>query len=89
MDNRAAYHHCQLNSIADEILPPTIDPVADILLLLGRDILQVRKQSNGPHSAPYANNLDLGMVIIGHVCLGSAHKPTEVSALGLPSGAVV
>lgn len=61
-----------------------LDPDADILLLLGRDILRVhkvRRQFNGPHNAPYAQNLDLGWVIIGDVCLGRGHRPTEVSAM--------
>lgn len=41
----------------------------------------MRKQLNGRDNDPYAQKLDLGWVIIGDVCLGSAHKPTEVSAL--------
>lgn len=68
-----------LKSIAHEI--PEIDPCAQILLLLGRDIIQVhkvRKQLNGPNKAPYAQKLDFGWVIVGNVCLGSAHKPSTV-----------
>lgn len=77
-----ALHHSHMRSITDQI--PPVDPDAQILLLLGRDILRVhkvRRQFNGPHNAPYAQKLDLGWVIIGDVCLGSAHKPNEVSTL--------
>ncbi|RXN13836.1 hypothetical protein ROHU_037202 [Labeo rohita] len=68
-----------LKSIAHEI--PEIDPGAQILLLLGRDIIQVhkaRKQLNGPNQAPFAQKLDFGWVIVGNVCLGSAHRPSKV-----------
>lgn len=57
----AARHHLHLKSIAQEI--PELDEEAQILLLLGRDILRahkVRKWVNGPHDAPFALNLDLG-----------------------------
>ncbi|KAK3507778.1 hypothetical protein QTP70_000334 [Hemibagrus guttatus] len=53
---------------------------AQILLLLGRDILQVhkvREQRNGPNNAPYAQRLDLGWVVVGDVCLGSVHSIKE------------
>ncbi|XP_034076932.1 uncharacterized protein LOC117549272 [Gymnodraco acuticeps] len=78
----AALHHNHLRKMADEI--PSLDPQAEILLLLGRDILRVhkiRKQINGPHNAPFAQKLDLGWVVIGDVCLGGAHKPSVVSTL--------
>lgn len=68
-----------LKSIAHEI--PEIDPCAKILLLLGRDIIQVhkvRKQLNGLNNSPYAQKLDFGWVIVGNVCLGSVHKPSTV-----------
>ncbi|XP_058881751.1 uncharacterized protein LOC131737334 [Acipenser ruthenus] len=71
----AAKHHSHMKSIAHLI--PALDPNAQILLLLGRDILQVhkvREQRNGPHNAPYAQRLDLGWVVVGDVCLGTAHK---------------
>lgn len=58
---------------------PPLDPSADILLLLGRDVIQAHKvcrQINGPNEAPYAQQLDLGWVIIGDVCLSGAHRPT-------------
>ncbi|KAK7892056.1 hypothetical protein WMY93_024019 [Mugilogobius chulae] len=70
---------CQphLRKIAEHI--PELDPNAEILILLGRDVLRVhkvRQQVNGPHNAPFAQKLDLGWVLIGDVCLGNAHKPT-------------
>lgn len=73
----AAAHHPHLKSVAS-LIPP-LDPSAEILLLLGRDIIRahkVRSQVNGPHDTPYAQCLDLGWVIIGDVCLIGAHKPT-------------
>nr|XP_054596974.1 uncharacterized protein LOC129163443 [Nothobranchius furzeri] len=78
----AAQGHPHLERIAHKI--PPIDDNAQILLLLGRDILQVHKvrsQINGPHNAPYAQRLDLGWVIVGDVCLGSTHKPSRVTSL--------
>ena len=77
-----AQSHYHLRKIATEI--PPLDPAAEILLLLGRDILRVhkaRKLINGPHDAPYAQKLDLGWVIIGDVCLGRAHRPIEVTSM--------
>ena len=61
-----ARHYPHLKPMADKI--PDIDPDAAILMLLGRDILRVhkvRKQFNGPNNAPYAQQLDLGWVIVG------------------------
>ncbi len=55
----AAKHHPHLKSIA-HLIPP-LDLNVQILLLLGRDILQVhkvREQRNGPQNAPYAQRLD-------------------------------
>lgn len=75
---RAAFHQPHLQNIASEI--PPLDPKAEILLLLGRDILRIhkiRQQINGPSNAPFAQKLDLGWVVIGDVCLGTAHKPTS------------
>lgn len=68
-------HYPHLKAIANKI--PEIDPEAEILLLLGRDILRVhkvREQHNGRYDEPYAQRLDLGWVIVGDVCLGRAHK---------------
>lgn len=73
-------HHPHLEHLVDKI--PAVDPNASILLLLGRDLIQVHKvrnQCNGPHNAPFAQRLDLGWVIIGDVCLGRAHKTTGIS----------
>ncbi|XP_070402814.1 uncharacterized protein [Nothobranchius furzeri] len=73
----AALHQPHLHHIAKYI--PDMDPEAEILLLLGRDVLRahkVRQQVNGPHNAPFAQRLDLGWVVIGEVCLGNVHKPT-------------
>lgn len=77
----AVQHHAHLKSIACKI--PHLDPEAQILLLLGRDILQVhkvREHRNGPPNAPYAQRLDLGWVVVGNVCLGSTHKPEAVTS---------
>ncbi|XP_073510708.1 uncharacterized protein [Phyllobates terribilis] len=79
---QVASHHPHLKRI--ERLIPNLDSEAQIVLLLGRDILQihkVRQQINGPHNAPYAQRLDLGWVIVGEVCLGGAHKPTMINSL--------
>lgn len=73
----AVLHQPHLRHIAKHI--PELDPDAEILLLLGRDVIRahkVRQQVNGPHNAPFAQRLDLGWVVIGEVCLGNAHKPT-------------
>ena len=73
----AVLHQPHLHHIAEHI--PELDPEAEILLLLGRDVLRahkVRQQVNGPHNAPFAQRLDLGWVVIGEVCLGNVHKPT-------------
>ncbi|XP_074518426.1 uncharacterized protein LOC141784488 [Halichoeres trimaculatus] len=75
-----AKQHPHLQSVANKIHP--VDQDAPVLLLLGRDILRihkVREQINGPHNAPYAQRLDLGWVIVGEVCLGAVHKPSEVN----------
>lgn len=39
---------------------------------------KVRVRNNDPHSAPYAECLDLGWVVIGDMCLARAHKPANV-----------
>ncbi|XP_059835207.1 plectin-like [Hypanus sabinus] len=73
----AVLHQPHLHHIAKHI--PELDPKAEILLLLGRDVIQVhkvRQQVNGPLDAPFAQRLDLGWVVIGEVCLGDVHKPT-------------
>lgn len=65
-----ASYHPHLKAVAAEIPPPDIS--AEILLLLGRDIIRAHKsrsQCNGPHNAPYTHRLGLGWVIVGDVCL--------------------
>lgn len=72
-------HFPHLAPMAGKIPPP--DPNAQILLLLGRDVLcvhKIREQHNGPHNTPYAQRLDLGWVVVGEICLGRAHQPSEV-----------
>lgn len=76
----AAKHHPHLEYIAHFI--PDLDPDAQILLLLGRDILhvhKVREQRNGPHNAPYPQRLLPGWVVVRDVCLGAAQKPRDVA----------
>ncbi|RXN03643.1 hypothetical protein ROHU_013311 [Labeo rohita] len=79
-----------LRHVADKI--PPLNENAQILILLGRDILRVhkvRQQYNGDHEDPYAQRLDLGWVIVGDVCLDRAHKPPSVSVYKthtLPNG---
>nr|XP_021331373.1 uncharacterized protein LOC110439581 [Danio rerio] len=73
----AVLHQPHLRHIAKYI--PDLEPEAEILLLLGRDVIRahkVRQQVNGPNNAPFAQRLDLGWVVIGEVCLGNVHKPT-------------
>ncbi|XP_073412079.1 uncharacterized protein [Dendrobates tinctorius] len=75
-----ASYHPHLKRI--ERLIPNLDPEAQIVLLLGRDILRVhkvRQHINGSHNTPYAQRFDLGWVIVGEDCLGEAHKPTVVN----------
>lgn len=77
----AALHHSHLKSIAKAI--PPLDSEANILLLFGRDVLRVhkvREQINGPHDIPFAQRLDLGWVLVGDVCLGGAHRSSQVNA---------
>lgn len=75
-----ALHYPHLKPVAGKI--PEIDPHAEILILLGRDILcvhKVREQHNGLHNEPYAQRLDLGWVIVGEACLGATHKSFQTS----------
>lgn len=73
----AVLHQPHLRSIAKFI--PKLDTQAEILLLLGRDVLcahKVREQINGPLHAPFAQRLDLGWVVVGQVCQRKSHTPT-------------
>lgn len=61
----AACYHPHLKDIAAEI--PDLATKANILLLLGRDIIQAHKaldQRSGPPNAPFAQQLALGWVIV-------------------------
>lgn len=72
-----ALAHAHLKHLAPHI--PKLDPDAKMAILLGRDIVRVhkvRQQVNGPYDALFAQRLDLGWVIVGEVCLDSAHKST-------------
>ena len=72
----AANSHNHLRAISNKI--PPLDPSAEILLVLGRDINHAhncQSLSNRKHNAPYAQNLDLGWVIIADICLGDVHRP--------------
>lgn len=88
----AARFHPHLRSVAPYI--PELDHTAEILILLGRDLIRVHKvlqQVNGPPDAPFAQKLELGWVLVGEVCLGGAHRPvvgtfkTNVLENGRPS----
>ncbi|KAK7940028.1 hypothetical protein WMY93_003354 [Mugilogobius chulae] len=71
-------HHDHLKPLVNKI--PALDPNAEILVLLGRDIPQVhkvREHYNGPNDAPYAERLDLGWVVIGEVCQKAARVPAR------------
>ena len=87
-----ARHYPHLKAVMD-IIPP-IDPEAAILLLLGRDILRVHKvlkHYNRLNNTPYAQQLDLGWVIVGDVCLGGTHKPSTINVYRtnvLPKGTI-
>ncbi|XP_057694147.1 uncharacterized protein LOC130917078 [Corythoichthys intestinalis] len=64
----------EIFSVNSQMMPYTLKTCS------GRDILRVhkvREQINGPDNAPYAQRLDLGWVIIGDVCLGTVHKPSD------------
>ena len=82
--------HPHLREIADKI--PELDPDADILLLVGRNVPQLHKvheSRNGKGSSPWAQRLDLGWVILGKVCLDGAHQPAKMSSYRthkLPNG---
>lgn len=73
-----SYPH--LRGIAQHI--PALDEEADILLLIGRDLLDahhVLEQRLGPRATPYAQRLRLGWVIVGESCLNRTHKPEIVN----------
>lgn len=62
----AARHHPHLSSVAAHI--PELDPNAEILILLDRDIVRFHKvwqQVSGPPDTPFAQKMDLGWVLVG------------------------
>ncbi|KAK3105444.1 hypothetical protein FSP39_025380 [Pinctada imbricata] len=61
---------------------PEKDQSADILLLIGRDVIQahhVLDQRMGPDNSPFAQKLHLGWTIIGEVCLKGTHRPKDIT----------
>ena len=63
-------------------LYPPIDPNAEILLLIGRDVPSahhVKDQCIGSSDAPFAQRTSLGWTIVGDVCLNGVHIPHSVS----------
>jgi hypothetical protein len=68
-----AQHHPHLNDIAEYI--PPMDDSAEILLLIGRDLLEAHHifdQRVGPRKSPFAQKLRLGWVIVGEACIALA-----------------
>lgn len=77
---RVATHHPHLADIAPNI--PKLDESADILLLIGRDLLEahhVLDQRLGPPGTPYAQRLSVGWVVIGETCLGRMHQSDTIN----------
>ena len=75
-----AMHHPHLQDIASHI--PEIDEEADILLLIGRDLIDahhVIDQRTGPSGSSCAQCLELGWVVTGEVCLGKVRQPESVT----------
>lgn len=67
-------YHPHLEHIASQI--PEIRGDAKILLLIGRDLVDVHQvfdQVTGPPGSPFAQRLSLGWVVVGDICLGSTH----------------
>ncbi|XP_068246878.1 uncharacterized protein [Palaemon carinicauda] len=73
-------HYPHLMDIRDNI--PPIDDNCQILLLIGRDLIEahhVIDQRFGSQRAPYAQQLKLGWVIIGETCINKQHIPIELN----------
>lgn len=71
-----ALPHVHLKALGAHI--PKLEPDAQILLLIGRDLVKVHKvksQINGPHNSLFAQKLNLGWVQIGEVCRGNVRRP--------------
>ena len=76
-DVASAYRH--LEDIAPYL--PDLDDSADILLLIGRDMIlahHVLDQREGDSKQPFAQKLHLGWTIIGDVCLQGSHVPRTI-----------
>ena len=77
-----AMFHEHLQLICTELQP--LDENADILLLIGRDLLlahHVLDQIVGPtNTAPYAQKVPLGWVVIGDVCLENKHVDESIKS---------
>lgn len=75
----ATFYHPHLRDIAATI--PALDPQADILLLLGRDVIQAYKALDQRNQ--FAQRFALGWVIVGGICLAGAQ--TNILDDGSPS----
>ena len=74
-----AQHYSHLRDISSLI--PSLEPKAEILMLLGRDIVEahhVVDQRIGGRNQPYGQKLRLGWTIIGETCLHKTHVPTSI-----------
>jgi hypothetical protein len=72
--------HSHLRRIAPYL--PALEPSIKVELLIGRgipEIHHVHEQILGDKGKLFAQKLPLGWVIIGEVCLGKVHAPTEIS----------
>ncbi|XP_071123362.1 uncharacterized protein [Mytilus edulis] len=73
-------HHPHLKELRGSI--PPIDENCQILLLIGRDLIEahhVLDQRIGPPRTPYAQQLKLGWVVIGETCINKQHVPLELN----------
>lgn len=73
-------HQAHLKFLVTKIPPLYLE--AQILILLGRDIIEAHKvleQCSSPPRAPFAQCLALGGGIVGKVCLCGAHKPSAAT----------
>ena len=70
-----------LKETAEEI--PPYDPRARIEILIGRDapeLLKIRASKNGPKGGPWAQQVDLGWIVSGQMCLDRVGGPVHISA---------
>ena len=71
-----AMAHAHLAHLAGAI--PPLDNNSEILLLIGRDLIDAHYVLDQCIGAPFAQRLKLGWVIIGESCLSKVHAPEEV-----------